>query len=209
MSPVFGAVFLWLMATILWWSGWRGEAMEDVPHWAIGIFLAIWPLALLGNVTITPAFSVNGAWIWTLVMIMILGWRTPAMRRWISVSAGILLSSIFVVLSRLAHYPSGFSQFVAPWGVAIIIGLLAAVLLRHAAEQMLAISTGFYLNEGIDAFVHASLDSIQIIHTSEWMQGWWIAILSARIVSVSAKAVVTATRKWALKIGGKRGGQRS
>jgi hypothetical protein len=209
MSPVFGAVFLWISATILWWSGWREEAADGIPHWAVGVFLSVWPLALLGKVSITPALDINGAWIWTWVAYLLLAWRIPSSRRWTSISVGVLLGSIYLLLSRLAYYPSGFSHFFAPWGIAVLIGWLAAILLRPASEQFLAISTTIFLTEGITTHLLTSTDSIHLSHVSEWMKNWWIAVLCARLGSVFVSTLTDKTRRWVVKLGLRRGGQRS
>jgi hypothetical protein len=208
MSPVFGAVFLWLLATILWWSGWREEAVGSIPHWAVGTFLAVWPMALIASVDITPAISFNGAWLWTLSAIIVLGRGIQTTRRWTSISAGVLLGCVYLLLSRLALYPSGFSHYFAPWGAAIVVGWFSAMILRNAPEQLLAVSAGLYLSEGITALVMTVTDSFAVVQASEWMEGWWIAVLFARLWSVSVKSLATQARRWALKISRGRGGQR-
>ncbi len=209
MSPVFGAVFLWLLATILWWSGWREEATEDIPHWAVGVFLSGWPMALLVNVRLTASLSLNGAWIWMLACIAIMAWRIPSIRRWTSVSAGILVGAVYILIYRLAYYPSGFTHFLAPWGAAMLVGWLAALLLRNVSEQVLAVSSGLYFSAGITVLVHGSSEPDALVHASEWMQGWWIAVLYARLWSVSVRTVLDQAKRWSFKMGGKRGGQRS
>jgi hypothetical protein len=206
MSPMFGAVFLWLLATILWWSGWREEAVGTIPQWAVGAFLAVWPLALLGNVAIHSSLSFNGAWIWTMLAMIALACGIQSTRRWTSISAGVLLGCVYLLLNRLAFYPSGISHYFAPWGAAIVVGWFSALLLRHASEQFLAVSFGLYLSEGISALV---MTNILGVHEYEWMEGWWIALLFARLWSVTVKTLAIQARGWALKKGWRRGGQRS
>jgi hypothetical protein len=208
MSPVFGEVFLWLLATILWWSGWREEVTGSIPHWAVGIFLAIWPLALLANVPITPSISLNGAWLWTLLALITMAMGIQQTRTWTSISAGVLLGCINLLLSRIAYYPSGFSHYYAPWVTAILVGWLSSLLLRNASEQFLAISAGLYLSEGISAFLFFKSDAIPAVKAAEWMEMWWIAVLFARLWSVSMKSIAVQARRLALKMGWKRGGQR-
>ncbi|WP_147423824.1 hypothetical protein [Cohnella endophytica] len=209
MSPAFGAAFLWLLTTILWWSGWREESKERLPHWAVGVFLAVWPMALLINVKLTLALTFNGAWLWTLVAIVVLAVITPSVRRWMAMSSGVLLGAVYVLISRLAYYPSGFSHAYASWLTAMIVGALAAVLLRGVSEQVLAISAAFYLSDGITAFVHSSMasEAIPISRAMDWMEAWWVALLSARLGTISVKATMELARRWAPRWGG-RGGQR-
>jgi hypothetical protein len=206
MSPMFGAVFLWLLASILWWSGWREEAVGAIPQWAVGAFLAVWPFALLANAAIHPFLSLNGAWIWTMSAMIALAWGIESTRRWTSISTGVLLGCIYLMLNRLAFYPSGLSHFLAPWVMAIVIGWVSAMLLRNASEQFLAISVGLYLSEGISALV---MTSIPRVLESEWMEFWWIAVLFARLWSESVKSLAIQARRWTLKKGWRRGGQRS
>jgi xanthosine utilization system XapX-like protein len=209
MPPAYGAAFLWLMTTILWWSGWREEASEGIPHWAVGAFLAVWPFAWLGNVVVTPNFTVNGAWIWTFLAGALLARRTHAKRRWTAISAGLLVGSIYVLVSRLAHYPTGFSHYLDPWGAAIVVGFLTSLIVRSVSEQVLAISTGLYVSMGIYAYLQTASGTIFEGKASEWMAGWWIAVLSSRLSSLTVRALADLARKWTFKVGEKRGDQRS
>jgi hypothetical protein len=209
MTPEFGAVFLWLIATILWWSGWKEEATESIPHWAVGVFLAVWPFALLTDVPIPSSQQINGAWLWTLLALITMAWRIHPIRRWMSISAGMLVASIYLLLSRLAYYPSGFSHYLAPTITAIVVGWLSALLLRNVPEQLLAITAALYISEGISALGLSSSDAFSVIKTSEWIEGWWIAVLFARFWSIFIKTFRLLTRKWALKLGWNKGRESS
>jgi hypothetical protein len=208
MPPAFGAVFLWLMATILWWSGWREESPTEVPHWAVGVFLAIWPLAWLSEITVIPGLTINGAWLWTFITVVLLACRLNANRRWLALSTGVLIGSIYAVMSRLALYPSGLSHYFDPWGAAIVVGWLSALLLRNVSEQALAISAGLYLSEGISALLIAASGSVFEVRASEWMERWWIALLFSQLWALTVKALIEFARKRIPKIGTRRGGQR-
>jgi len=208
MSPIFIAAFLWLIAAILWWSGWREEPAEGVPHWAVGIFLAIWPLAVLGSLPITSSVSLNGACLWTLISVGALGWRTPSARRWLSLSAGLLIGSVAILLGRLAYSPIGIAHDYASWAIPVLVGWLAALFLRPLPEQVLAISFSLVLSEGIAALVHAPGETMTAIKGAAWLEGWWIAVSFARLWSAAVKSAMEIGRKITLKFGGKRGGQR-
>lgn len=209
MSPVFSTVFLWLLAAILWWSGWREETSEGIPHWAVGIFLAGWPLAWLFNLPVSPTITLNGAWVWTLLAILLLGSRLSTARRWMSLSTGILIGCIYVLVSRISYYPSGISHYVAPWGAAILVGWLAAMLLRNVSEQVFAVSTGFYVSLAVSSYIQVTMDSLYVIKTTEWMENWWIAVLSAQLWTISVRVVSEYTRRVVNRMGGRRGGQSS
>ncbi|TFE29971.1 hypothetical protein [Cohnella luojiensis] len=209
MSPLFGAVFLWLLAAILWWSGWREDSTEGFPHWGVGVFLSLWPMAVLINIPLTSSIAVNGAWIWTTVFVLVLSWRLPPSRRGTSISAGMLVGSVYVLLNRLAFYPSGFSHYFAPWGTAILLGLISSLLLRNVWEQVLTLSVGLYLSAGIGMLFQTSLGGVPVLRGAEWVEGWWIALLSARLWSAAVRTLANTGRRWAFKMGEKRGGQRS
>ncbi|TVY04549.1 hypothetical protein [Cohnella terricola] len=208
MSPIFIAAFLWLIAAILWWSGWREEPIEGVPYWAVGIFLAVWPLAILGSLPVTSSVSLNGAWLWTLISVGALAWRIPPARRWMSLSAGILIGSVAILLGRIAYSPIGIAHGYTPWAIPILVGLLAALFLRSLPEQVLAISLSLILSEGIAAIVQAPGESMSEIRGAAWLEGWWIAVSFARLWSAAVKSAVEHGRKLTLKFSGKRGGQR-
>jgi len=209
MSPIYGAAFLWLIAAILWWSGWREETSEDVPDWAAGVFLAVWPLAALGKLVITPSLSVNGAWLWTLVSIAALAWRTPPVRRWTAASAGLLVGSVGILLGRLALMPASFAQDIPPVATAAFAGLLVALLLRPASEQTIAISVSLYVCEAVFALADASGGGAPETREAYWLEGWWTAALTARAWTFAARRTGEWTRKWADRFAEKRGGQRS
>ena len=209
MSPLYGAAFLWLIAAILWWSGWREETTRNMPPWAVGLFLAAWPLACLGKVPIAGSVSVNGAWALTLLFVILLLWRLPAARKWTAASGGLLVGSISFLAGRLALLPSGFVSDAAAWAIAALIGLLAALLLRSASEQILAISVCLVLKEAAGAFLRAQADAPPELLPVEGLQEWWIAVLGSRLWTAFADRAGDLVRKWAIKTGGGRGGQRS
>ncbi|WP_239614116.1 hypothetical protein [Cohnella mopanensis] len=208
MPAAIGAVFLWLMTTILWWSGWREETTENIPHWAVGAFLAVWPFAWLANIGFTPQITINGAWIWTFLAGLLLAWRMRPSRRWTVISAGFLVGSIYVVISRLAHTPSGMLSYLDPWGAAIVIGMLSAVIVRNVSEQVLAISTGLVLSMGIYAYLQMTSGSLLEMKATQWIESWWIAVLCSRLWTLAARSAVNLRRKWNFKMGQKRGGER-
>jgi len=209
MSPLYGAAFLWLVAAILWWSGWREETTENLPGWAAGLFLAVWPLAWLGKVTIADDLSVNGAWVWTLFSAVLAGARMPAARRWTSASGGLLIGSVAILAGRLIFIPSGFEPDGSSWAIAALIGLLAGLLLRSASEQAVAVSVCLVINEVAHVLLRAQADTLPAGAPDEGLQAWWIAILCARLWTTFAKAAGEQGRKWAVRSGGRRGGQRS
>jgi hypothetical protein len=202
---MFGAVLLWISATVLWWSGWKEEAAEGIPHWAVGVFLAVWPVALFWNFTATASLTVNGAWIWTIMASITMAVRLQPTRRWTSISAGVLLGSVYLLLSRLSFYPSTYSHFFASWTIAIIVGWISAILLRNASEQILAISSALFFSEGISIIVFSTSESISLDKSSEWIEYWWIAVLYARLWSVSVQSIADQARRLALRMGWRRG----
>ncbi|BBI33178.1 hypothetical protein [Cohnella abietis] len=209
MPPVFGSVFLWILTTILWWSGWRKETTEGIPHWAVGFFLAVWPLALLSDIVVTSTYSVNGAELWTMLAALAMLGRLRPARILMSISAGVLIGSIYLLLSRLLLHPSGITHYFAPWGAAILVGWLAALLLRYAVEQFVAVSAGLLICEIMTNLLMTSSEFAPIVKASGWMEAWWIAVLYARLWSVSIQSITVQLKRWALKWGWTRGGQSS
>lgn len=209
MSPVLGAVLLWLSVSVLWWSGWREEVAEGIPYWSVGVFLAGWPIALLWELKINTNILVNGAWAWTLAAVLLLVIRIHAVRSWTALSAGLLLGSIYLLLGRLSDYPFALSHFLTSWTLAIFLGCLAALLLRYAPEQLIAVTISLFLFDAITVVVFHPAERITIGHDSEWMKGWWITVLSARLWSVSIARIRSFVLRWSYKMGFRRGGQRS
>lgn len=209
MSPVFGAVILWLATVILWWSGWKEEASGGIPQRAVSVFLSGWPLFLGWSLPLTSSVSLEGAWVWTLALIVAVAWKMEASWRWTSVSAGLLFGSIFVLLRRLFDYPLEWPKIAAPWGAAVLIGGLAAVLLKDAPAQLLSLSVSIALSEGVSAAVFAGAGSAGAGTSLEWMRNWWIAVLFARLCATLFGAFARLKEARLHKIGWRRGNERS
>lgn len=204
-----GVILLWICATILWWSGWRDEAAEGIPQWAVGIFLAGWAFTLLLQIKLNSTQVVNGAWVWTLLAFICLTWSIPSTRRWTSLSGGVLLGSVYLLLNRLSYYPSIGSHFFHSWVLAMVLGCLCALLLRNASEQLVAVTASLFLSEGITEMILNPTAVISLVQAADWMQSWWIAVLCARLLSVSISSMKTVVNRWAHHMGWSRGGQRS
>ncbi|MFD0670445.1 hypothetical protein [Cohnella sp. GCM10027633] len=209
MSPVFGAVILWLATVILWWSGWKEEAAGGIPHRAVAFFLSGWPLFMGWSLPLTPSVSLQGAWVWTIALIFAVAWKMEASWRWTSVSAGLLFGSIYLLLHRISYYPFDWSKVAAPWGAAILIGGLAAVLLKDAPSQLLSLSVAIALSEGVTAVAIGRSDMPTGGQSLEWMRNWWIAVLFARLCVAVILAFGKLKSPQEHRFGWKRGGERS
>ncbi|MFC4302764.1 hypothetical protein [Cohnella boryungensis] len=208
MSPIYGAIFLWLIATILWWSGWKEEAAEDLPQWAVGLFLAGWPLTLLARLDI-PAVTVNGAWAWTFLSIAAMACRMVPNRRWAAVALGLLLASIAIVVGRLLLIPNGLSYQLSPWVISIALGCLTAMLFRSAAEQLLAISVSLLLSEAALSLTQAAADLPSELRSLQGLEKWWLTLFCARLWTLAVRRLSEQTRRRTIRINGRKGGYRS
>ncbi|KIL34853.1 hypothetical protein SD71_17790 [Cohnella kolymensis] len=208
MSPVFGAMFLWTSTAILWWSGWREEAAEDIPERAVAIYLAGWPFAVRFNPHISPSLTINGAMIWTVAAVTALAFRLDSSRRWAAVSAGVLLGAVHLLLNRVADFPSGMAAYYPSWAGAVLIGGLAGVFLRNAPEQIMTISTALFIGEIVGTFARSAWEPLIWGESSQWLEGWWIAVIFARLWSVSVRILASQARKRGWKAGLRGGEQR-
>ncbi|WP_027084979.1 hypothetical protein [Cohnella panacarvi] len=208
MSPVFGAVILWLATVILWWSGWKEEAAGGIPRRAVAVFLVSWPLFVGWGLPLTSSLSLNGAWIWTIALVIAIAWKMEASWRWTSVSAGLLFGSVYLLLHRVANYPFHWSKIAAPWGAAILIGVLAALLLRDAPLQLLSLSVAIAISEAVTAIVASRLEAFVPEPSLEWTRDWWVAILCARLCSWILAGFTKLKRREELNIDWRRGGER-
>lgn len=207
MSPVFGAVILWLATVILWWSGWREEAAGGIPHRAVAIFLGSWPLFIGWSLTPTSFVTLHGAWVWTIALIIAIASKMEASWRWTSVSAGLLFGSIYLLLHRISYYPYDWSRVAAPWGAAILIGVLAAILLRDASLQLLSLSVAIAVSESVSAIAVSRSEAIVSGYSLEWTRNWWIAVLCARLCALILVGFARLKLQRELKIGWRRGGK--
>lgn len=208
MSPVFGAVILWLATVILWWSGWKEETSGGIPQRAVAIFLSGWPLFMGWSLPLTSSLSLQGAWLWMFALILAIAWKLEGSQRWTSASAGLLFGAIFILLHRLTEYPLGWSKVAAPWGIAILVGGMASVLLKDAPSQLLSLSVAVALGEGVPALFFAASGAGDEASLA-WMRNWWIAVLFARLCATIAEAFVRFKQARDRKIGWRRGDERS
>jgi hypothetical protein len=197
-SAVLGIVLLWFSASILWWSGWKEEVAEGIPHWAVRVFLLGWPIAMFWQISLSAYIRIEGAWIWTCIAFVVLAVRLNPTRRWTTFSMGILLGAIYILLSRLSIHPATLSHFLTPWGMSIFIGWLTSLLLRNTSEQVLAITTSLLLYKAFSVGFLQSIQQITMVDTS-WMEAWWIALLSARLWTVTALTLLNKSRKWSMR----------
>lgn len=209
MSPVFGAVILWLATVILWWSGWKEEAAGGIPHRAVAVFLVSWPLFVGWSLPLTSSVSLHGAWVWTIALVIAVAWKMEASWRWTSVSAGLLFGSIYLLLHRVANYPFHWSKVAAPWGAAILIGVLAAILLRDAPLQLLSLSVAIAISELVMAIVMSRTEAVALGPSLEWTRNWWVAMLCARLCSLILAGLAKYRRRRELSIDWRKGGERS
>lgn len=207
MSDVLGIVLLWFSASILWWSGWKDEVAGGIPHRAVKVFLLGWPLAMFLEISLSAYVKIEGAWIWNSIAFVVLSVRLYPARRFTTLSTAILLGMIYYLLSRLAIYPATLSHFLSPWGMSVFIGWLTSLLLRDVSEQMIAITSSLLLNEVVSAGFLQPLQQINVGDTS-WMEAWWIALLTARLWTVTALELMNKGKKWSVRLIRKRGGQR-
>jgi hypothetical protein len=200
MPPGYTAFFLWVASAVLWWSGWREETAEGIPDSAVAVFLAGWPLTAWMDIPVDGSLSVNGAFLWTALAMIALGWRMESSARWTALSAGFLTGSLELLLTSSPwlslHVPEGVSGRAA----AALGGVTACLLVHGAAGQVKAISLAMLIPElWKAAWLHEN--GRVWIGSGDWMEGWWIAVLSARSLS----ALTAAVRMNVLGVGWRRG----
>jgi hypothetical protein len=74
-------------------------------------------------------------------------------------------------------------------GVALIVGLSTAVLIKGASGQLLSITTAFLLYEVLRAVWVQNSEPV-LMGDGRWMESWWISVLAARLASVLAEIAV-------------------
>lgn len=188
MPPGYTAFFMWTASAILWWSGWRKETADNIPDTAVAVFLAGWPLTAWIDVPLGGRHQLNGAMLWTALAMAALALRMENEGRLTALSSGFLIGSMTVWLTFIPPFLPGTPEGVGSLAVAAIAGLLAFVLAKGAAGQMLAVSVAVLLPDWIlAAWLHESVGGR---HGSRlWMQNWWTAVLAARLLTVLAAGI--------------------
>ncbi|MBN2984333.1 MULTISPECIES: hypothetical protein [Cohnella] len=180
----FAAGIGWLIASVLWWSGWRNELAEGVPgRWA-GLYLAGWPFACAAAWMVPDGFSLNGSFGWTVMFALALFGLMDADQRWMSLAAAMFIAAAVLFLFSLASMSKG-EKFDAFSLAAVAAGIVAATMLGTAVEQLAAVFLGCLAASlamsglfGQTWFQHSDAAGSVGIHP------WWLSVFAARSLSL-------------------------
>lgn len=184
MPPGYTAFFLWIASAILWWSGWRKETSEGIPDAAVAVFLAGWPFAAWIHWPVGDQVRVNGAFAWTALAMIALLWRMKEPGRWTSISAGLLIGSLGLGTVSNAWQAAGLPDWTSGGPAAAAAGAAACLLTGSAAEQIAAVTVAIMMPELLKAAVLTEAGRVTI-GSASWMAGWWIAVVSARLLAAA------------------------
>ncbi|WP_276351677.1 hypothetical protein [Cohnella caldifontis] len=203
MPSEYTAGFLWLAASILWWSGWREESAKGIPHAAVAVFLAGWPFAAWLEWPLGRLGALNGAFVWTLLAAAALLWRMRETKRWMALSAGLLVSSLAMGRTAAAAGNAFFPEWMSGgWGPAAA-GAAVFLLVGGADGQIAAVTLSLAVPELLAAAWHPAGISGSA-GSSGWMDGWWTAVFAARCLSIAYAAVRSVSFRFAWRKGGER-----
>jgi hypothetical protein len=204
MPSGYTAGFLWLAASILWWSGWREEFARGIPSAAVAVYLAGWPFAAWLEWPLSRWGRLNGAFLWSLLAAFALLIRMKETERWRAMTAGLFVSSMAVGRTAAESGSSMFPEWLTgQWGLAAA-GAAVFLLAVGAEGQFAAVTVGLALPELLAACWHSG-GSAASIGSPEWMDGWWIAVFAARVLSNALPAI----RGARFRLFGKKGRERA
>ncbi|MBW5446661.1 hypothetical protein GE107_11375 [Cohnella sp. CFH 77786] len=184
MPPGYTAFFLWVASAVLWWSGWREETADGIPDYAVAVFLAGWPLAAWLELPAGGHATVGGAFVWTALAVFALAWRMESPARWTAWSAGFLLGSLMLILTISPWLSIRLPEEMHGRAAGALTGAASTLLVPGAAGQVAAVTLAMSIPDLWRAgWLQAGG---RLIGSGRWMESWWIAVLTARSLSVLA-----------------------
>lgn len=199
---------VWMTAVILWWSGWRREMADGVPGSLVTLFLIGWVFSVRASIPIGwlgQEVILNGATAFTIAFAAAVGCRIEGAERLAACAAGILLASIALFLDKLAELVPGLMTMEPIWCTSAILSVVAAIVVRGAGEQFVALTLGLALSEAAVALLADRAGAEIRFGGFAWTDRWWLTAAVVRAISTAAAWLPqrTGSRRW------KRGGERS
>ncbi|MBB6690146.1 hypothetical protein H7B90_01910 [Cohnella xylanilytica] len=180
---------VWMTAVILWWSGWRREMADGIPGSLITLFLIGWGLCVRATIPASwlgQGALVHGATAFTLAAAAAIAFRVEGAGRLAACAAGILLASIALFLDKLAEFVPGLMTMEPIWCTSAILSVVAAIVVRGAGEQFVALTLGLALSETAAAMLGDPAGGPIRFGGFEWTDRWWLTAASVRALSTAA-----------------------
>ncbi|CAM3776946.1 hypothetical protein COLU111180_07875 [Cohnella lubricantis] len=207
MPSGYAAAAAWAIAVILSLSGWRRELTEGLPRFAVIGYLAGWPffsrllvpVPLLGYET-----AVGASLLWTAAFAIVAAGSLGAAKSGTSCAAGVLIGSAALFTDRVSEALPSLLPASALWVSSAIIAVIAALLSRGAAEQIVTLTIGLTLTEAVSALWDLHTIGQALIGTLAWSDRWWLAYLEIRVFTVAASWLPLLVRRSQWRRGGER-----
>jgi hypothetical protein len=193
MNPGIVSLLLICIALILVATGWKEALFGGIPSKAIVIFIAMW---LFSTATAFEwAGSVwNGSFFCTIIVVGYLLIRKLSGSNWLqSVTLGALLGSVHFMIDRMLNAEPILVYVNLDLDLALLMAIVTALMLRDAPSQAVSISIGLLLGEIFQAYWR-HMDSIVQLGGSSFQDTWWIAMLSARLMTLVMQTVYLSYR---------------
>lgn len=190
MPSGYAAATVWAIALILWWSGWRREVADGLPKSLTAAFLVLWPLLARLNVPLRALggeLALNAGLLATAAFAAAAGAWIGRSRAGTAAAAGLLVASIILFADRLAEGAPTLLPEGARWIVAAVAAVVTALLVRGAAEQIVALTIGLALPEALPALWHLPASGEAAVGDPAWADRWWLAFAGARAATAAAR----------------------
>jgi hypothetical protein len=203
MTAGYWAAVLWLAATVLWWTGWRKELAGDVSSRAAVLFLALWPAGWLAGAVLPPG-SRTAMVCATLLAMSVLAYRSLGPGGRLGVwSATALGAAVLLIVTHPAVWLGGPLAIDPERNVSLLLGIVAALTLRTAREQLVVLS--LLLPVAVLAGLRSWSPPPGWPAAEYLADMWWLACAACRAVSLALREMGPAL----LARRGKRAGNRA
>jgi hypothetical protein len=194
MNPGILASILILITLILLASGWKPVLLGGIPVSVPVVFFIAWGVlcrwrfspadgtVLYGVVPLLAAVAIGSVW----------GSRFIA-NIFQLVSFGLFLASVYYLLKHLGDFDPFFLPYRQAYGTAAVVGLLAAALVRKPKDQLGSISLGLLAGGFLYAYLQRDAGGVRFGGPA-FQDDWWLAVVTARTLSVSAEYAIAAVR---------------
>lgn len=184
MNPGYLSWLLMIITIILFVSGWKDFLLRGITSRVILLFFVLW---IIGNcLVISLPFGTLAVWVPVLlIMVIFILWRLPGAlyHKLHIISVGALMGSLSFFMQETVQLMPASIYGNLELAMALSIGVLAVITIKHPAAQIAAISIGLLLGEGYIIYINKRHVGIEL-GSLRLQDRWWLTLVVTRSLSI-------------------------
>ncbi|WP_281886884.1 hypothetical protein [Paenibacillus sp. YYML68] len=199
MNAGYLSLLLVVVALILVLSGWKDILLRGMTPTSLLLFFVLWIVLLPLSFEWQSIQFSGSAILWIGILSYVFVSMRGSLLRFHLISVSLLLSSVYFFLKETIHLMPTIMIWNATFTTALMVGVLAAGLLRQPGLQIAAITAALLLGESMSLYAHRDTAIVVIGHAGA-QDLWWLSIFTARAVSLLLEAMGNAVRGMAKRV---------